>query len=103
MQAIIQRESGRPGEPSLILLNPNASDLLPLRKWPTDRYVDLARRLLERFTDVSIGMTGAPDEAGLDRPGCCAGRFSALFFFGRQDDVASTAGPLHLGRIADYQ
>src|SRR5580704_10101025 len=34
VQAIIQRESGRPGEPSLILLNPNASDLLPLRKWP---------------------------------------------------------------------
>ena len=64
VQAIVQRESGRPGEPSLILLNPNASDLLPLRKWPTERYVDLARRLLERFDDVSIGMTGAPDEAG---------------------------------------
>jgi ADP-heptose:LPS heptosyltransferase len=63
VQAIIQRESGRPGEPSLILLNPNASDLLPLRKWPTDRYVELARRLLERFTDISIAMTGAPDEA----------------------------------------
>ena len=63
VRAIIQRESGRPGAPSLILLNPNASDLLPLRKWPTERYVDLARRLLERFADVSIGMTGAPDEA----------------------------------------
>jgi ADP-heptose:LPS heptosyltransferase len=62
VRAIIQRESGRSGEPALILLNPNASDLLPLRKWPTDRYVDLARRLLERFPDVSIGMTGAPDE-----------------------------------------
>ena len=63
VRRIIQRESGRKGDLSLILLNPNASDLLPLRKWPTDRYVDLARRLLERFTDVSIGMTGAPDEA----------------------------------------
>jgi ADP-heptose:LPS heptosyltransferase len=63
VRAIIQRESGRPGAASLILLNPNASDLLPLRKWPTERYVDLARRLLERFGDVSIGMTGAPDEA----------------------------------------
>ena len=49
VKAIIQRESGRQGEFALILLNPNASDLLPLRKWPTDRYVDLARRLLERF------------------------------------------------------
>ena len=63
VQAIIRRASGQPGKPSLILLNPNASDLLPLRKWPTDRYVDLARRLLERFNDVCVGMTGAPDEA----------------------------------------
>jgi ADP-heptose:LPS heptosyltransferase len=63
VRAIIQRETGRVGPPDLILLNPNASDLLPLRKWPTDRYIDLARRLLERFTDVTIGMTGAPDEA----------------------------------------
>ena len=63
VRAIIRRESGQPGEPSLILLNPNASDLLPLRKWPTDRYVELAHRLLERFIDVRIGMTGAPDEA----------------------------------------
>jgi ADP-heptose:LPS heptosyltransferase len=63
VRAIIRRVSGQPGEPSLILLNPNASDLLPLRKWPTDRYVDLARRLLERFNDVCVGMTGAPDEA----------------------------------------
>src|SRR3984885_14928557 len=63
VRAIIERESGVPGQVSLILLNPNASDLLPLRKWPTDRYVELARRLLERFTDISIAMTGAPDEA----------------------------------------
>ena len=63
VRAIIRRASGQPGEPSLILLNPNASDLLPLRKWPTDRYVDLARRLLERFNGVCVGMTGAPEEA----------------------------------------
>ena len=63
VQAIIERESGRADAHSLILLNPNASDLLPLRKWPTDRYVDLARRLLERFKDVSVAMTGGPDEA----------------------------------------
>ena len=103
VRAIIQRESGRPGEPSLILLNPNASDLLPLRKWPTERYVDLARRLLERFTDVTIGMTGAPDEAEAIRPGRCAGRFSSLFFLRRQDHPASTSGALHVVRVADHQ
>jgi ADP-heptose:LPS heptosyltransferase len=63
VREIIRRESGRSEVPSLILLNPNASDLLPLRKWPTDRYIDLARRLLEKFPDTAIAMTGAPSEA----------------------------------------
>src|SRR5271165_985009 len=63
VRAIIRRESGQEGEPRLILLNPNASDLLPLRKWPTDRYVELARRLLVKFPEAYITLTGAPDEA----------------------------------------
>src|ERR1700676_1556063 len=63
VRAIVRRESGQEGESRLILLNPNASDLLPLRKWPTDRYVELARRLLEKFPEVYITLTGAPDEA----------------------------------------
>jgi ADP-heptose:LPS heptosyltransferase len=63
VRAIVRRESGQAEVPPLILLNPNASDLLPLRKWPTDRYVDLAKRLLERFPVAAIGLTGAPSEA----------------------------------------
>jgi ADP-heptose:LPS heptosyltransferase len=63
VRAIVRREYGHPEVPPLILLNPNASDLLPLRKWPTDRYVELARLLLERFTEVTIAMTGSPLEA----------------------------------------
>jgi ADP-heptose:LPS heptosyltransferase len=51
------------GECRIVLLNPNASDLLPLRKWPAERYVELARRLLERFPEICVVMTGAPDEA----------------------------------------
>jgi ADP-heptose:LPS heptosyltransferase len=47
----------------LILLNANASDLVPLRRWPGDRYVELARRLLARYPDASIAFTGAPGEA----------------------------------------
>jgi ADP-heptose:LPS heptosyltransferase len=46
----------------LILLNPNGSDLLPLRRWPPDRYVALARRLLQQFPEMHIGFTGAPEE-----------------------------------------
>jgi ADP-heptose:LPS heptosyltransferase len=54
---------GGPIDGPLVLLNANCSDLLPLRAWPRERYVELARRLLDRFPDVRIGMTGAPDEA----------------------------------------
>src|SRR6478752_10839999 len=64
INALLQRENPRIGSAPIILLNPNASDLLPLRRWPPLRYVQLARRLLERYPELFIGFTGAPDEAG---------------------------------------
>ncbi len=63
INALLQRENPRIGSAPLILLNPNASDLLPLRRWPPLRYVQLARRLLERYPELFIGFTGAPAEA----------------------------------------
>src|SRR5262249_21184770 len=47
----------------LILLNANASDLMPLRRWPSERYVELAGRLLDRYPEVAIAFTGARAEA----------------------------------------
>lgn len=47
----------------IILLNPNASDLLPLRQWPRQRYVELAIRLLDRFPEIGVVFTGPPIEA----------------------------------------
>jgi ADP-heptose:LPS heptosyltransferase len=61
---IVRENNGGVAPQSMILLNPNASDLLPLRKWATDRYIELAKRLLERFPDAHIALTGAPGEAG---------------------------------------
>jgi ADP-heptose:LPS heptosyltransferase len=49
--------------PPLVLLNANCGDLLPLRRWAPERYVELARRLLDRFPELAIVFTGAPDEA----------------------------------------
>jgi ADP-heptose:LPS heptosyltransferase len=63
INALLQRENPRIASAPLILLNPNAGDLLPLRRWPPQRYVELARRLLERYADLFIGFTGAPAEA----------------------------------------
>jgi ADP-heptose:LPS heptosyltransferase len=64
IRSLLQRETGNEADPPIVLLNANASDLLPLRKWPVDRYVSLARRLLDAFPEIYIGLTGAPDESG---------------------------------------
>src|SRR5437667_20560 len=63
VDALLQRENPAVGSAPLILLNPNAGDLLPLRRWPPVRYVELARRLLDRYPDLFIAFTGAPGEA----------------------------------------
>ena len=44
-----------------VILNPNASELMPLRKWPLDHFGALAERLL-RDPDVAVLITGAPNE-----------------------------------------
>jgi ADP-heptose:LPS heptosyltransferase len=63
VRRLLRREGGIDADSLVILLNPNASDLLPLRKWPVERYESLARRLLAAFPEIYIGLTGAPDEA----------------------------------------
>lgn len=64
VREIIKEAAGSATVPRLVLLNPNASDLIPLRRWSTGRYVELAKRLLAAYPDIYIAMTGAPDEAG---------------------------------------
>ncbi len=63
VETMLQSENPALGSAPLILLNPNAGDLLPLRRWPPMRFVELARRLLEHYPDLFIGFTGAPSEA----------------------------------------
>ena len=46
----------------VVLINPNASELLPQRRWMPERYVELAQRILDRFPDVVVFLTGAPSE-----------------------------------------
>lgn len=59
----VEEAAGGAGLKPLVLLNSNASDLLPLRRWADDRYVDLARRLLAKSDKVRIAFTGSPSEA----------------------------------------
>jgi ADP-heptose:LPS heptosyltransferase len=51
-----------PARQRLVLVNPNASELLPHRRWMGDRYADLIRRVLATSEDVLVAVTGAPDE-----------------------------------------
>ncbi len=64
VQALLLKETaGRSAAAPLILLNANASDLLPLRRWAPERYAALARLLLDEFPEACVLMTGAPSEA----------------------------------------
>lgn len=56
------------GEAPLVLLNANCSDLLPLRRWPPERYVELAGRLLASDPNLHIAFTGGPGEAQAVEP-----------------------------------
>jgi ADP-heptose:LPS heptosyltransferase len=46
----------------IILVNPNASDLLPLRKWGDDYYIELIRKIISKNPHAVIGITGAESE-----------------------------------------
>ena len=46
----------------LVLINPNASELLPQRRWMPERYEALIGKILEYRQDVLVLVTGAPGE-----------------------------------------
>lgn len=46
----------------LVLINPNASELLPHRRWMASRYAELIGRILAAFDDVIVLITGGPEE-----------------------------------------
>ncbi len=46
----------------LALINPNASDLLPQRRWMPDYFVTVMRGLLAEYDDLLVLITGAPAE-----------------------------------------
>ncbi len=113
INALLQRENPRIGSAPLILLNPNASDLLPLRRWPPLRYVQLARQLLERYPEVFIVFTGAPaeaapnnqlaDEVGSSRVITLAGKTTlrqVLVLYTRSEIlVTNDSGPAHFASM----
>lgn len=47
----------------ILLVNPNASEFLPQRKWPIEYYTQLIKIVLSKHADILILMTGAPAES----------------------------------------
>lgn len=111
-QKILRELGVRPGQ-RLILLNSNASDLLPLRKWEGANYVALAQRLLAEFPDAAVAFTGAPSEApaisllvgAVNSPRChlLAGKTTLrqlLVVYGFADIlVTNDSGPAHFASM----
>jgi len=58
----LQNEGIMPSQGPVILLNPNASDMLPLRKWPADRFIELAKMILDAYPASTLIITGTASE-----------------------------------------
>jgi len=115
--ATIRRETGGRDVGRLVLLNANASDLLPLRRWESDRYLALARRLLGDFPDIHVAFTGAPSErpavdalvAAVADPRCfsMAGRTTLrelMVLYCRADVlVTNDSGPAHFAALTPIE
>ncbi|MBN2144315.1 MAG: glycosyltransferase family 9 protein [Candidatus Aureabacteria bacterium] len=50
------------GKNRLVLVNANASELLPQRKWPMEYYEDLIKCILDHFKDIYVFLTGSGAE-----------------------------------------
>jgi len=104
---------GTPPGP-VILLNPNCSDLLPLRRWPEENMIALGRRILNDLPDSVLAITGASSEqSGAEEMAqaisesprciCVAGRTSLrdlLTLYGIANVLISNdSGPCHFASL----
>jgi ADP-heptose:LPS heptosyltransferase len=111
---IICRVTGRDVAPRLILLNANTGDLLPLRRWPRERYVELGNKILGHYPDVVLGLTGSPAEAagaqelvdamGSDRcvnfGGTTTLRQLLILYFFSEVMITNDSGPAHYSALS---
>ncbi|MDY6861613.1 MAG: glycosyltransferase family 9 protein [Thermodesulfobacteriota bacterium] len=59
---ILNHASGKEVESPIILLNPNAGDILPLRKWPSESFVELGKEIIFNYPEVTLIITGTKSE-----------------------------------------
>jgi len=72
------------GKSRLILINPNASDLLPQRRWAQQRFSELIQVVNQRYPEDLILITGSPAEfVYVDKVRAVANVKNALNFAGQ--------------------
>jgi len=62
VKSLLTKSGIRPEEHRIVILNPNASDLIPIRKWPLERFEEVGRRLIEEDEHAAIVVTGTENE-----------------------------------------
>ena len=114
VERIVRDATGRDSLPPLVLLNANTGDLLPLRRWASERYIELAHRLLSRYPEMVIGLTGSPaeaaaaqrlaDEVGSERCVNLAGKTTLrqllTLYFLAEVMVTNDSGPAHYSALS---
>jgi ADP-heptose:LPS heptosyltransferase len=115
VRSILERAAGGPVDGPVVILNPNASDMLPLRKWPQERFVEVARGVLDETPDAFVAFSGAPTErkaaealaraVGSPRAFSLAGATTLrqlLVFYTLADVlVTNDSGPGHFSALTD--
>jgi ADP-heptose:LPS heptosyltransferase len=115
VRGILTQAFSGPVEGPIILLNPNASDMLPLRKWDTQNFIRLGREILKKHQTAVLVITGAPSEResaekvcreiGPDRVACLAGKTTLrelLVLYTLADVmVTNDSGPGHFASMTD--
>jgi len=113
VQKILSEQSRTDEIDKIILLNANCGDLLPLRRWPGDNYIELSRLLIDKYPQVLIVFTGSPAEAAAtkelsrqvdsDRCICLAGKTTLrelLVLYCLSDVlVTNDSGPAHFAAL----
>jgi ADP-heptose:LPS heptosyltransferase len=99
----------------IVLFNANASELLPIRRWPQEKYIALARMIIERYPKVVIVLTGGKSErAGLESIIAGVGDDRCVNFAGRTSlsdlpalysisacMLSNDSGPPHFASVTD--
>ena len=113
-ELLVRRCGGQPGQP-LVILKPNLIDLLPLRRWSRENFLELGRRILADTPQATIVLTGLKKERAVSEelaaeisPTRCVSlagdttiRTLATLFTRADLLVTSDCGPAHMAAFTD--